>query len=236
MSRMGEAGGWLDVDDIERWVAEVRVRDAVGARQRERWLRRQAEDEAAFAGLLLGLAERREAVVTTTVGGRHHIGRVEAVGADFTALTTVGARVTLVSLAAVAAVKVAKTAEARRGYGARVAADARSLRGALPTGETAAAGATTTGVTVAGETMAGVPGAGETMAGVTMAGVTMADVIGHAVERRPRVQVFAGAAQAGGDLRSLGADVVTLQTDGNPPSLAYLRLASVSEFSFLDSG
>ncbi|MGI8777647.1 MAG: hypothetical protein ACR2LJ_09765 [Acidimicrobiales bacterium] len=220
MSGMGEAGGWLDVDDIERWVAEVRVRDAVDARQRERWLRRQAEDEAAFAGLLLGLAERREAVVTTTVGGRHHIGRVEAVGADFTALTTVGTRVTLVSLAAVAAVKVTKAAEARRGYGAGVAADARSLGGSLPTGETAAAG-----------TMAGV-----TTAGVAMDGVTMADVIGHAVERRPRVQVFAGAAQAGGDLRSLGADVVTLQIDGNPPSLAYLRLASVSEFSFLDSG
>ncbi|MCA1656527.1 MAG: hypothetical protein LC713_02260, partial [Actinobacteria bacterium] len=67
-------------------------------------------------------------------------------------------------------------------------------------------------------------------------GVAMADVIGHAVERRPRVQVFAGSAQLGGELRALGADVVTLHTDGDPPGLLYVRLASVSEFSFLDSG
>jgi len=207
MSGTGQAAGWLDFDDIERWVAEVRARDAVDARQRERWLRRQAEDEAAFAGLLLGLAERRAAVVVTTVGGRHHVGRVEAVGADFAALSTGGARITLVSLAAVAAVKVAKATGPRQGdsFGAGVAADARS------------------------------PG-GPPATGVTVPGVTMADVIGHAVERRPRVRVYAGAAQAGGDLRSLGADVVTLQIDGNPPSLAYLRLASVSELSFLDSG
>jgi len=212
MSGGGGATGWLDFDDIERWVAEVRARDAVDARQRERWLRRQAEDEAAFAGLLLGLAERRATVVTTTIGGRHHVGQVAAVGADFAALSTAGARITLVSLAAVAAVKVAKATEARRrdGFGAGVAADSRSPGGS--------------------------PSTGVTVPGVTVPGVMMADVIGHAVERRPRVQVYAGAAQAGGDLRSLGADVITLQIDGDPPSLAYLRLASVSELSFLDSG
>ncbi|MGI9023711.1 MAG: hypothetical protein ACR2HV_10890, partial [Acidimicrobiales bacterium] len=66
--------------------------------------------------------------------------------------------------------------------------------------------------------------------------VTMADVIGHAVESRPRVQVFATSAGLSGELVALGTDVLTVQTDGNPPGLTYVRLASVSELSFLDSG
>jgi len=198
----GDLGSWLDFDDVERWAAEARVRDAVDARQRERWLRRQAEDEADFASLLLDLAERRVAVIATTTGGRHHVGRIEAVGADFVAVVA-GGRLTLVSLAAVAAVRVADAVEGRRHRDHRrsePAADARPESGARAIG------------------------------------VVMSDVIGHAVERRPRVQVFAGAAQLGGELRAVGVDVVTLDTDGDPPGLLYVRLASVSEFSFLDSG
>ena len=90
---------WLDFDEVERWAAEARARDAADSRVRERWLRRQAEDEAAFAGLLVDLAERGVAVIVTTSGGRHHVGRVEAVGTDFVAMATTGARTTLVSLA-----------------------------------------------------------------------------------------------------------------------------------------
>jgi hypothetical protein len=191
-----EDGGWLDFDGVERWVAEAQVRDAVDARQRERWLRRQAEDEAAFAGLLLDLAERRVAVVATTTGGRRHIGRVEAVGADFAAITGPGGQITLLALGAVAAVSRARAGETR-----------------LPDG-------------IGRRTP-------ETPPAVM---VTMADVIGHAVERRPRVRLFAGASGVGGELRALGADVVTLYTDGDPAGLAYVRLASVSELSFLDSG
>lgn len=195
--------GWLDFDDVERWAAEVRVGDAVDARQRERWLRRQAEEEAAFADLLLSLAERDVAVVTTTTGGRHYVGRVAAVGADFAALATGGTRVVVVSLAAFAAVQVADAAEVRRRVDHRrmgPAAEDRLRGGAQPLG------------------------------------VTMADVIGHAVERRPRVQIFAEAARIGGELRAVGADVITVHSDGQPPGLAYVRLASVSELSFLDSG
>ncbi len=199
----GDIGSWLDFDDIERWAAEARARDAVDARQRERWLRRQAEDEAAFASLLLGLAERRVAAIVTTTGGRHHVGRIEAVGADFAALGAAGGRITMVSLAAVAAVRVADAAEARRHRDHRRSEPAADAR----------------------------PDHGE-----RTIGVVMSDVIGHAVERRPRVQVFAGGAQLGGELRAVGADVVTLHTDGDPPGLLYVRLASVSEFSFLDSG
>jgi len=200
----GDFTGWLDFDEVERWAAEVRVRDAVDARQRERWLTQQAQDEAAFASLLLGLAERSVVVIATTTGAHHHIGRVQAIGTDFAALATTGARTTLLSLSAIAAVRVASSAE-RRGRD-----DHRRLG---PAGDARPHGDS-----------------------VTMVGVTMADVIGHAVERRPRVQLFAAAAQLGGELRAVGTDVVTLRADGDPPGLAYVRLASVSELSFLDSG
>ncbi|MDQ6799086.1 MAG: hypothetical protein M3011_13905 [Actinomycetota bacterium] len=193
----------LDFDDVERWAAEARVGDAVDARQRQRWLSQQAQEEAAFAGLLLGLAERGVVVIVTTTGARHHIGRVTAVGADFVALGTTGGRTTLLSLAAIASVKVADAAERHRRDDHR---------------------------------RSGPPGDARGDRGTRIVGVTMADVMGHSVERRPRVQLFAGVAQLGGELRAVGTDVATLHTDGDPPGLAYVRLASVSELSFLDSG
>lgn len=66
--------------------------------------------------------------------------------------------------------------------------------------------------------------------------VSMADVLAHAVGRRPRVHVHCDAATVAGELRSVGVDVVTLRTDGDPSGQAYVSLASVSEISLLDSG
>ena len=66
--------------------------------------------------------------------------------------------------------------------------------------------------------------------------VSVADVLAHAVGHRPRVQVHCDAATVTGELRSVGIDVVTLRTDGDPSGLAYVSLASVSEISLLDSG
>jgi hypothetical protein len=66
--------------------------------------------------------------------------------------------------------------------------------------------------------------------------VSMADVLAHAAGRRPRVHVHCDAATVAGELRSVGADVVTLRTDGAPSGQAYVSLASVSEISLLDSG
>ena len=67
-------------------------------------------------------------------------------------------------------------------------------------------------------------------------GVSMADVLAHAAGRRPRVHVHCGAATVVGELRSVGTDVVTLRTDGDPSGQAYVSLASVSGISLLDSG
>jgi hypothetical protein len=180
-------------EEIERWAAEARARDAVDARVRERWLRRQAEEQATFEALLVDLAEREVAVVVTTTDNRRHIGPIEAVGADFVALRVSGGRTTVVALRFVGAVSVASRGEGAAS-GDREDRSSRSVT------------------------------------------VTLAEVLAHAVGHRPRVRVHAGDAAVAGELRSVGTDVVSLRTDGDPPATAYLSLPSVSEASFLDSG
>ena len=57
------------VEDLERWAADARARDAADSRVKERWLRAQAEEDATIAGVLLAMAERREMVVVATAAG-----------------------------------------------------------------------------------------------------------------------------------------------------------------------
>jgi hypothetical protein len=187
--------GLSPFEEIERWAAEARARDAVDARVRERWLRRQAEEEATFAELLLDLAEREVAVVVTTTANRRYMGPVEAVGADFVALRTTGGRTAVLALGAVAAVGTAGPAGGRAG----------ALGGREDHGRRA--------VTVA-----------------------LGDVLAHAVADHPRVQVHAGDLGVVGELWSVGADMISVHTARSPPATAYLRLPSVSDVSFLDSG
>jgi len=66
--------------------------------------------------------------------------------------------------------------------------------------------------------------------------VTLADVLAQAVGDRPRLSVHFGADHLLGELRAVGADVLSLAVDDQPSGLTYARLASVSEISFLDSG
>ena len=75
------------LDDLERWAAEARAREAADARVRERWLRTQAEEGGRLGLVLAGLAERRADVLLTTVAGRAIAGRLLAVGQDFVAIT-----------------------------------------------------------------------------------------------------------------------------------------------------
>jgi hypothetical protein len=187
--------GLSPFEEIERWAAEARARDAVDARVRERWLRRQAEEEATFAGLLLDLAERAVTIVVTTTANRRHPGTVEAVGTDFVALLTAGGRTAIVALRAVAAVSPIGPGDA-------------GLR-ALASGDDRASRSVTVG---------------------------LVEVLAHAAGNVPRVQVHAGTATVVGELRSVGADLLSVHTDGDPPATVYLSLASVSDVSFLDSG
>ena len=100
------------LEDLERWAADARAREAADSRVRERWLRAQAEEEASLAGVLLALAERRETVVTTTVAGRRHRGVVTGVGVDFAVLRGRAGATTLLTLAGLADVRVVE--EGRR--------------------------------------------------------------------------------------------------------------------------
>ena len=66
-------------------------------------------------------------------------------------------------------------------------------------------------------------------------GARLADVLAQAAGGRPRVLVQTGAASVGGDLRGVGLDVLTVQTDGDAGPV-YVSLPSLSEISFLASG
>jgi hypothetical protein len=68
--------------DLGRWAADARASDAANARSRERWLRRQAAEEATLPGVALDLTERGDAVVLKTTAGRAHRGRLVAVARD----------------------------------------------------------------------------------------------------------------------------------------------------------
>jgi hypothetical protein len=62
-------------------------------------------------------------------------------------------------------------------------------------------------------------------------GLRLVDVLTELAAERTRVLLVArgGADPTTGELRSVGHDVVTVRTDGDPPALAYLRLATVAE-------
>jgi hypothetical protein len=69
--------------------------------------------------------------------------------------------------------------------------------------------------------------------------LTLAEALREAAADRPRAQLrLRGGPEDAltGELRSVGLDVLGIVTDGDPTAPAYVRLASVSEISLLDSG
>jgi hypothetical protein len=201
-----EDDGLAGLDHLERWAAEARAREAAEARVRERWLRTQAEEAARLGLVLAGLAERRADVVVTTISGRSVHGRLTGVGQDFLVIERAGT--TLVALHAVAWVREPP------GRGARIAPATG------PDEELDAEDGHPPDI--------GREGVGP--------GAALASVLAQAVAHRPRVTIVADAAALTGELRTVGLDALVLRTPGDPPSLAYVRLRSVYEISFLDSG
>ena len=59
----------------------------------------------------------------------------------------------------------------------------------------------------------------------------LGSVLAGAAVERPRVRVAVGVEQVVGELLAAGLDVVTVRTDGDPPAVVYVPLASVSEVS-----
>ena len=70
-------------DPLVDLLDDARAAEVTAGRERQRWLRRQAEEEATLEGALLDLAERATVVALRTTAGRVHHGRVVAVGTDF---------------------------------------------------------------------------------------------------------------------------------------------------------
>ncbi len=68
---------------LNRWVAEGSVDAAARARARQKWLERQAAEEATVMGVLADLAERGTALMVSTTSGHRSRGRAVAIGADF---------------------------------------------------------------------------------------------------------------------------------------------------------
>lgn len=183
-----------ELDDLERWAAEARAREAAEARVRERWLRTQAEEDARLGEVLAGMAERGATVAASTTTGRHLAGVLRRVGQDFVAIEASSGRTTLVALPALAWCREARND--RRRPEPAVGPDARD----------------------------------------DVEAATLVEVLAQAAMRRPRLLVHAGGASLSGELRAVGADVLVLETAEEPPGLVYVRLPSVSDISFLDSG
>ncbi|MFP5377033.1 MAG: hypothetical protein ACLGIO_09670 [Acidimicrobiia bacterium] len=174
--------------DLARWTADERAGEAARSRMRERWLRRQAEEDARFAGVLLDLSEAGAGVAVRTTAGRTVHGQVVAVARDFCVVRHAG-MATFLAFSAVATVRP------EPGYRSGDPASDR----AAPVGA----------------------GLGEVLAGLS--------------GDRPRVRIVVdgGGDAVAGELRAVGADVVTLRLDGDQAAPLYLPLVSVREVTLL---
>lgn len=94
-----------DADPLLRFLDEGRRGSAGEARERERTLRRMAEEGASLGGALLDLAERGSVLSVRTEWGRSHHGVVAGVGADFIVLRRLGGGDVLVRTGSVVSVR-----------------------------------------------------------------------------------------------------------------------------------
>jgi hypothetical protein len=148
------------LDELNRWVADAQVDQAVAQRRRTAWLRRQAGEDATLAGVLRELGERGRPVMVHTLTGRRHRGLIATVGDDVMVLETVGGSRVIIVLDAIISVRahgegtpVTDEGTAVPGHPTGGATLASSLAGLAversPVVVTARNGDTTTGAVVA---------------------------------------------------------------------------------------
>jgi hypothetical protein len=94
-----------DDPELQALLDRSRADAAAQSRIRERWLRRQAIEDATFAGVLADLAQRGLLVRLHTTARRVHHGAVITVGADFCAVSTEAGSLVHVRLDAVVMVR-----------------------------------------------------------------------------------------------------------------------------------
>ncbi len=90
-----DAAFQAELADLAHWSGQTRVAEAVNRRRRAAWLSRQADGEVDLSGVLTALGERDRPVAVGLVNGRHHQGRLVAVGADVVVLASSTGRVWL---------------------------------------------------------------------------------------------------------------------------------------------
>jgi len=96
-------------------VAEGSVDAAARARTRQRWLERQAAEDATVSGVLTDLAERGCPLVLTTATGHRSLGRVVAIGVDFVVVRETRLGDVMIPLSRLATVKAAPGEDAPTG-------------------------------------------------------------------------------------------------------------------------
>ena len=87
------------VISLTRWAAAAKTEAAADSRMAQRWADQQAADEASWAGVLIGLAERRAAVAVRLETGATVRGAVVGVGRDYIAIAH-GAQISFLPLTA----------------------------------------------------------------------------------------------------------------------------------------
>jgi hypothetical protein len=95
----------VPADPFVELLDAARAEAVAASRARERWLRRQAEEEATVAGTLVDLAEQGVPVALRTGAGRPTTATVVAVGRDFCAVRTPAGRNGCLALGAITRVR-----------------------------------------------------------------------------------------------------------------------------------
>ena len=95
----------LALDELNRWVADAQVDEAVAQRRRTAWLRRQDDEAVTLTGVLTDLGERGNPVVVTSTTGRRHRGVIVAVGPDVIELQVTDGPLVLLALTALVSVR-----------------------------------------------------------------------------------------------------------------------------------
>lgn len=90
--------------DLQELTDDLRRADAVASRRREMWLRRQAEEEGTFHGMLVDLTERQGSLALHTRAGRVLRGPIATLGADFIGIRGARGQTGLVPLSMVTSV------------------------------------------------------------------------------------------------------------------------------------
>ncbi len=90
---------------IGRWIATMRVDDAIAARRREHWLEQAASEETTLVSVLADLAERQRPLALHMSTGGRHVVSITALGTDFVAARASAGTELLIRTDAITAVR-----------------------------------------------------------------------------------------------------------------------------------